>query len=1105
MAEAVRVAVRVRPFIHEYEKAKGVRNIIKMDKNTQQTIIVNPDTGAEKVYTFDYSYNSFVPADHPDHADQETVWQDLGVDVLDNAWKGFNVSLFAYGQTGAGKSHSMIGYPGAEGIVPRACRQIFERIANNMSSDTTFKVEASMLEIYNEKVRDLFNPTAGDAKGLKVRDHPKTGPYVQGLTKSAVGSYDEISKAMDAGTRARTVAATAMNATSSRAHTIFQVVVTQTTVDKDAGKAMDKVSTVSLIDLAGSERADRTGASGDRLKEGCAINQSLSALGNVISALAERATNAKKKGVLVPYRDSVLTHLLKNSLGGNAKTVMIAAISPSCVNYDETLSTLRYADRAKQIKNKAVVNEDPNQKLIRGLKEEIEELRRMLAQGTAPGAAGAARPGTAEVRRIKEEMSENERLLRESEMTWEERLKESQDHMVQRDAALAKLGMGVDQEKAHSTPHILNVNQDPLMSGVLMYFFEEGLTRAGRADAPQPQTIVLSGLSIQKEHCVVSRVGNELSMEACREAKVFVNGKRVAAEGTVKLMHGDRIVVGNNYVFICVIPGACTGGYGATEKEALLAKNSWDSAMLELNEAQMSSLTEGEREARERAEREARAMQEKVRALEAQMAQERRRAEEEARAATDAERERMVQEQRALEAKLQAQIDTTYRLQAAKDDERRKRAVLEGEILRTLPLVSEANAISDELNKGKDFGLQLVAATTASSSVASGSASANPARLEKQTDADAIASAMETTVWIRVSHGEDDIPNMWSLEKFVNRLYLMREMYEDFVDAGRDLAEVEEIYGEEYDPFFDPPEEQLIGKAYVMLAPLGFFINIDDTPPVIQFQGKTDGALHVSVTLDEKQVEALEQFDTDEETTLADIQGTELRVAVTVHAADGLPKKLSNQVAVSYKFYNEEAHRTPACETVSINPRFDHVTRFKIRVDEAFASYVQTQPLEFQVWGSPDPEIASMRKARYAAPPETKEEAEPDREPRRGSRRSVKFSNKGAIEENSDSNPVEDDGSGEVTRNEVDSHYLMMEQKLEDMQGQLQEAELKTQAAEHAKKDLEDKIQMLTNELTKRNDDIKELESKTKALEATQEFGNQSVGAASSSKACEIM
>lgn len=276
-----------------------------------------------------------------------------------------------------------------KGIIPLACERIFERIRGNKDPDLTIRVEASMLEIYMEKVKDLFNPSSGD---LKVRLNPAKGFYIDGITKNAVADYASISKLMDAGSKARTVAATQMNATSSRAHTIFQILLTQTRVDRAAGTAKDKTALINLIDLAGSERADSTGATGDRLKEGSAINLSLSSLGNVISALAANSDPDNKKKMRVPYRDSVLTMLLETSLGGNSKTAMIAAISPADINYEETLGTLRYADRAKQIKNKAVVNEDPNEKMIRGLREEIESLKKVRGAGRGLGSVRQALP-----------------------------------------------------------------------------------------------------------------------------------------------------------------------------------------------------------------------------------------------------------------------------------------------------------------------------------------------------------------------------------------------------------------------------------------------------------------------------------------------------------------------------------------------------------------------------------------------------------------------------------------------------------------------------------------------------------------------------------------
>jgi kinesin family protein 1 len=303
------------------------------------TKIANPANNEVKTFTFDYSFWSHDPS-HPTYASQKTVFETLGASVIENAWAGYNVSLFAYGQTGSGKSYSMMGSNDDPGIIPSACQEIFRRIDSNTNEDISFRVECSMLEIYNERVRDLLNPRnpRNDA-GLRVREHPVTGPYVEGLARAPVSDYAQLSQAMEAGAAARTIAATQMNATSSRAHTVFTAVLTQTATDRAALRATDRVARIHLIDLAGSERAASTGAAGDRLREGAAINQSLSALGNCISALADhaRAGTGAAGRPFVPYRDSALTWLLRDSLGGNAKTIMIAALSPADINYEETL------------------------------------------------------------------------------------------------------------------------------------------------------------------------------------------------------------------------------------------------------------------------------------------------------------------------------------------------------------------------------------------------------------------------------------------------------------------------------------------------------------------------------------------------------------------------------------------------------------------------------------------------------------------------------------------------------------------------------------------------------------------------------------------------
>jgi len=395
MAEALKVAVRVRPF-NQREKDRDAKLVIDMQGPT--TIISHPDTGEEKKFTFDYSYwshdefdteeNGYMVPSGPKYADQQKVFNDLGVGLLENAWKGFNCCVFAYGQTGSGKSYSIVGYGENKGIIPLTCADLFRRVAETQNETTAYQVQVTMLEIYNEKLRDLLNPkTAADQ--LKIRNNA-SGMYVENIREVAVDSYESIEKQMDVGTKNRTVGATQMNATSSRAHTVFTINFTKIT--KDGGAASELKAALNLVDLAGSERANSTGATGDRLKEGAAINQSLSNLGLVISALAEQANHPKKK-VLVPYRASKLTMLLQNALGGNSKTVMVAALSPADINYEETLSTLRYADRAKQIKTVATVQENPTDKLIRELREENERLQKLVASGGATPRGGPTDAG----------------------------------------------------------------------------------------------------------------------------------------------------------------------------------------------------------------------------------------------------------------------------------------------------------------------------------------------------------------------------------------------------------------------------------------------------------------------------------------------------------------------------------------------------------------------------------------------------------------------------------------------------------------------------------------------------------------------------------------
>uniref|UniRef100_A0A7N8XLW1 Kinesin family member 1C n=1 Tax=Mastacembelus armatus TaxID=205130 RepID=A0A7N8XLW1_9TELE len=550
---SVKVAVRVRPF-NSRETGRNAKCVIQMQGNT--TCISNPKQTKDgaKNFTFDYSYWSHTTAEDPAFASQTQVYKDIGEEMLLHAFEGYNVCIFAYGQTGAGKSYTMMGKqePGQEGIIPQLCEDLFQRTGENRDPDLTYSVEVSYMEIYCERVRDLLNPMSQGT--LRVREHPILGPYVEDLSKLAVTGFPDIRDLMDVGNKARTVAATNMNETSSRSHAVFTIVFTQKRRDQMTSLDTEKVSKISLVDLAGSERADSSGAKGTRLKEGANINKSLTTLGKVISALAEMS-NKKRKSDFIPYRDSVLTWLLKENLGGNSRTAMIAALSPADINYEETLSTLRYADRAKQIRCHAVINEDPNAKLIRELKAEVERLRNLLfSQGLQEllGSAGIYTfytgihavycPHTEEAA---ERLLETEKIIAELNETWEEKLRKTESIRLEREALLAEMGVSIKEDggtlgvfSPKGTPHLVNLNEDPLMSECLLYYIKEGFTRSVAVSLQlfsSPQTCSRPSFSLV------------VTLEPLVGAETYVNGKQITE--AVVLKQGNRIVMGKNHVF----------------------------------------------------------------------------------------------------------------------------------------------------------------------------------------------------------------------------------------------------------------------------------------------------------------------------------------------------------------------------------------------------------------------------------------------------------------------------------------------------------------------------------------------------------------------------
>uniref|UniRef100_A0A8C9GDT6 Kinesin-like protein n=1 Tax=Piliocolobus tephrosceles TaxID=591936 RepID=A0A8C9GDT6_9PRIM len=395
-SESVRVVVRCRP-MNGKEKAASYDKVVDVDVKLGQVSVKNPKGTAHempKTFTFDAVYDW--------NAKQFELYDETFRPLVDSVLQGFNGTIFAYGQTGTGKTYTMEGIrgdPEKRGVIPNSFDHIFTHISR--SQNQQYLVRASYLEIYQEEIRDLLSKD--QTKRLELKERPDTGVYVKDLSSFVTKSVKEIEHVMNVGNQNRSVGATNMNEHSSRSHAIFVITIECSEVGLD-GENHIRVGKLNLVDLAGSERQAKTGAQGERLKEATKINLSLSALGNVISALVDG------KSTHIPYRDSKLTRLLQDSLGGNAKTVMVANVGPASYNVEETLTTLRYANRAKNIKNKPRVNEDPKDALLREFQEEIARLKAQLEKRSI------GRRKRREKRREEEKM----RLLKEKEKKMED-------------------------------------------------------------------------------------------------------------------------------------------------------------------------------------------------------------------------------------------------------------------------------------------------------------------------------------------------------------------------------------------------------------------------------------------------------------------------------------------------------------------------------------------------------------------------------------------------------------------------------------------------------------------------------------------------------------
>ncbi|XP_006972910.1 kinesin-like protein KIF13A isoform X2 [Peromyscus maniculatus bairdii] len=950
----VKVAVRVRP-MNRRELELNTKCVVEMEGN--QTVLHPPPSNTKqgerkppKVFAFDYCFWSMDESNTTKYAGQEVVFKCLGEGILEKAFQGYNACIFAYGQTGSGKSFSMMGHAEQLGLIPRLCCALFKRISLEQNESQTFKVEVSYMEIYNEKVRDLLDPK-GSRQSLKVREHKVLGPYVDGLSQLAVTSFEDIESLMSEGNKSRTVAATNMNEESSRSHAVFNIIITQTLYDLQSGNSGEKVSKVSLVDLAGSERVSKTGAAGERLKEGSNINKSLTTLGLVISSLADQAAG-KGKNKFVPYRDSVLTWLLKDNLGGNSQTSMIATISPAADNYEETLSTLRYADRAKRIVNHAVVNEDPNAKVIRELREEVEKLKEQLSQAEAMKAP-----------ELKEKLEESEKLIKELTVTWEEKLRKTEEIAQERQRQLESMGISLETsgiKVGDDKCYLVNLNADPALNELLVYYLKDH-TRVG---ADTSQDIQLFGIGIQPEHCEIDiATDGDITLTPKDNARSCVNGTLVCS--TTQLWHGDRILWGNNHFFRINLPKRKRRDWLKDfEKEAGPAEHDLDAASEASSEPDynyefaqmeviMKTLNSND------------PVQNVVQVLEKQYLEEKRTALEEQRLMYERELEQLRQQ---LSPERQPPSSATDRLVyssqtaqqkvtqwAEERDElfRQSLAKLREQLVKANTLVREANFLAEEMSKLTDYQVTL--------QIPAANLSANRKR-------GAIVS--EPAIQARRKGKSTQV---WTIEKLENKLIDMRDLYQEWKE---NVPEAKRLYGKRGDPFYEAQENHnLIGVANVFLECLFCDVKLQYAVPIISQQGEVAGRLHVEVmrvtgTIPERVSEDDSSENSSESGSLEVVDSSgevihrvkKLTCRVIIKEATGLPLSLSNFVFCQYTFWDqcESTVAAPVVDPDVPSPQskdaqytvtFSHCKDYVVTVTEEFLEFISDGALAIEVWG----------------------------------------------------------------------------------------------------------------------------------------------------------
>eukprot|EP00062_Callorhinchus_milii_P004286 gi/632942745/ref/XP_007886576.1/ PREDICTED: kinesin-like protein KIF28P [Callorhinchus milii] len=781
-ADSIKVAVRVCPF-NQREKAVRSKCIISMLGNSM-TIVDPKSFSNKKTFLFDYCYWStdeymendqgvYMP-DGPNsrYVGQERVFSDLGRALLENAWKGYNATLFSYGQTGSGKSYSMTGYGGNKGLVPMICEELFQGIKLHQNEDKQFHVYFSIFEIYNEQIQDLLSKVRKPS-GLRMREG-RHGFYVECLKSVPCTSYKQLEAFLEQGIRNRSTASTNRNTSSSRSHMVITIRFQQVFADQP----IMKHSEINLVDLAGSERQRSVGVTSDRFNEARAINLSLTTLGNVISALSDKVVGRKVQ--YIPYRNSVLTRLLSTALGGNSKTVMIATISPADINYDETMSTLRFAERAKSIQNRAMINESLTEQLLRDLNDDNTRLQKMMVE----------------------------------------------------------------------FPYLLNVNEDPQLSGVVRHFIQNGICTIGKTSVVK-QDIVLKGLGILDKHAVLTVSDQKVGIEPQSKARVIINGLLLLTK--YQLRHLDRVILGSSSFYLYV------GFPNERRNRDKIHKYNYEYFASEL-----------------------------------------------------ASNEGLRQVNPVAAGKQKENLDPNL-------------TRIVHDFISIMPSVTWANQISEELNKGVIFEPEV----------------------KNLALTDARGEELEKEIIVKVTNKLTKQVEVWLLNKFTDRMPLIEETYQHFLENGDTQTDLEE------DVFWDPVEPLHLGSAHVWLESLAYSMTYEDQVDINNYQGKEEALIQIKLMPCTTSGNPLgdESVVVDPDNLLGKRMDFQMQISLCL-GVRWIRENSSRGVQIGFVLYGlPTVFYTPAAWS-NTNPDLDYSIHFTVQhVTTDFLSYLKTHALVLQMWG----------------------------------------------------------------------------------------------------------------------------------------------------------